>query len=134
MDATYEYLVWLFPGAAQWPSWLVVALVTVVPAVACFTFVALATLVYVYAERKVSGFMQDRIGPNRVGPVGLLQTLADTIKLLFKEAIFPRKVDRKLFVIAPVLVNVGAFMPFLVIPWGERLQPAAAGRNRTRRL
>jgi len=124
MDATYEYLVWLLPGAAQWPSWLVVAVIAGLPAIACFTFVALATLIYVYAERKVSGFMQDRIGPNRVGPWGLLQTIADTVKLLFKEAIFPKKVDRKLFVLAPILVNVGAFMPFLVIPWGGRLQPA----------
>jgi NADH-quinone oxidoreductase subunit H len=124
MDATYEYLVWLLPAAAQWPSWLVIAIITALPALACFTFMALGPLIYVYAERKVSAFMQDRIGPNRVGPIGLLQTVADTVKLLFKEAIFPKKVDRKLFVIAPVLVNVGAFMPFLVIPWGGRLQPA----------
>jgi NADH-quinone oxidoreductase subunit H len=124
MDATYEYLVWLLPGAAQWPSWVAVAVITVLPALACFTFVALATLVYVYAERKISGFMQDRIGPNRVGPWGLLQTIADTVKLLFKEAVFPEKVDKKLFMFAPILVNVGAFMPFLVIPWGGRLQPA----------
>ena len=87
-------------------------------------FMSLGPLIYVYAERKISAFMQDRIGPNRVGPIGLLQTLADTIKLLFKEAIFPKRVDKKLFVIAPILVNVGAFMPFLVIPWGGRLQPA----------
>jgi NADH-quinone oxidoreductase subunit H len=124
MDATYDYLVRFFPGAAQWPAWVVVAIITALPALACFTFMALGPLIYVYAERKVSGFMQDRIGPNRVGPYGLLQTLADTIKLLFKEAIFPKKVDKKLFVLAPLLVNVGAFMPFLVIPWGERLQPA----------
>ena len=124
MDATYEYLVWLLPAAAQWPSWLVVAIITALPALACFMFMSLGPLIYVYAERKISAFMQDRIGPNRVGPIGLLQTLADTIKLLFKEAIFPKKVDRKLFVIAPLLVNVGAFMPFLVIPWGGRLQPA----------
>jgi len=124
MDATYEYLVWLLPAAAEWPSWLVVATITALPALACFMFMSLGPLIYVYAERKVSAFMQDRIGPNRVGPIGLLQTLADTIKLLFKEAIFPKKVDKKLFVIAPILVNVGAFMPFLVIPWGGRLQPA----------
>jgi NADH-quinone oxidoreductase subunit H len=124
MDATYEYLVWLLPGAAAWPSWLVVAVIAGLPALACFTFMALGPLVYVYAERKISAFMQDRIGPNRVGPVGLLQTVADTVKLLFKEAIFPKKVDRRLFVLAPILVNVGAFMPFLVVPWGERLQPA----------
>jgi len=124
MDATYDTLVWLVPGAAQWPSWVVVALITAVPAIACFTFVSLATLIYVYAERKVSGFMQDRIGPNRVGPWGLLQTIADTVKLLMKEAIFPKNVDRKLFIVGPILVNVGAFMPFLVVPWGGRLQPA----------
>jgi NADH-quinone oxidoreductase subunit H len=68
--------------------------------------------------------MQDRLGPMRVGPYGVLQTIADTIKLLFKEAVFPRGVDRKLFVVAPLLVNVGAFLPFVVIPWGARLQPA----------
>jgi NADH-quinone oxidoreductase subunit H len=68
--------------------------------------------------------MQDRFGPMRVGPYGVLQTIVDTIKLLFKEAIFPRGVDRKLFVTAPLLVNVGAFLPFVVIPWGARLQPA----------
>jgi NADH-quinone oxidoreductase subunit H len=68
--------------------------------------------------------MQDRLGPMRVGPYGVLQTIADTIKLLFKEAVFPRGVDRKLFVMAPLLVNVGAFLPFVVIPWGARLQPA----------
>ncbi len=124
MDATYGYLVWLLPGAAQWPSWLVVALIAALPALACFTFMSLGPLVYVYAERKVSAFMQDRVGPNRVGPVGLLQTTADTVKLLFKEAIFPKGVDRKLFVLAPILVNVGAFMPFLVIPWGGRLSPS----------
>jgi len=124
MDATYDYLVWLFPAAAQWPSWLVTLVITALPALACFTFMSLGPLVYVYAERKVAGFMQDRLGPMRVGPYGLLQTVADTVKLLFKEAIFPRKVDRKLFVLAPILVNVGAFMPFVVIPWGARLQPA----------
>jgi len=90
MDATYEYLVWLLPAAAEWPSWLVVAIITALPALACFMFMSLGPLIYVYAERKVSAFMQDRIGPNRVGPIGLLQTLADTIKLLFKEAIFPK--------------------------------------------
>jgi len=124
MDVTYQYLVWLLPGAAHWPSWVVVTVITALPALACFTFVALATLVYVYAERKISGFMQDRIGPNRVGPWGLFQTIADTVKLLMKEAVFPRNVDWKLFIAGPILVNVGAFMPFLVIPWGKRLQPA----------
>jgi NADH-quinone oxidoreductase subunit H len=124
MQATYEILARFLPGIAAWPWWVVVAVVGGLPALACFTFMALAPLVYVYAERKISGFMQDRLGPMRVGPYGALQTLADTVKLLFKEAIFPRGVDRKLFILAPLLVNVGAFMPFVVIPWGFRLQPA----------
>ena len=123
MDATNEILRGFFPAIAGWPSWALVLLTAGLPMLACFMFMTLTPLVYVYAERKISAFMQDRIGPNRVGPIGLLQTLADTVKLLFKEAIFPRGVDRKLFVIAPLLVNVGAFMPFLVIPWGGRLQP-----------
>jgi len=124
MGVTYELLLRTFPALARWPSWVVIAIVTGLPALACFTFMALGPLVYVYGERKISAFMQDRLGPMRVGPVGLLQTVADTVKLLFKEAIFPRGVDRRLFVLAPLLVNVGAFMPFVVIPWGARLQPA----------
>jgi NADH-quinone oxidoreductase subunit H len=124
MDATYAFLVWLFPGLAGWPGWAVAAVSAGLPALACFTFMSLGPIVYVYAERKLSAFMQDRLGPMRVGPYGVLQTIADTIKLLFKEAIFPRGVDRKLFVSAPLLVNVGAFLPFVVIPWGARLQPA----------
>jgi NADH-quinone oxidoreductase subunit H len=124
MDATYRIVVSFFPAFAGWPSWVVVLVCAALPALACFTFMSLGPLIYVYGERKISAFMQDRLGPMRVGPYGLLQTVADTVKLLFKEAIFPRGVDRKLFVLAPILVNVGAFMPFVVIPWGGRLQPA----------
>ncbi len=68
---------------------------------------ALGPIVYVYAETKIAGFMQDRIGPKRVGPHGLLQTIADAVKLLFKEAIFPAGVDKVLFVLAPCLVVRG---------------------------
>jgi NADH-quinone oxidoreductase subunit H len=121
---THDLIVQLLPAFAGWPVWLQVVVAAGLPALACFTFMALGPLVYVYAERKISGFMQDRLGPNRVGPYGLLQTLADTVKLLFKEAVFPRDVDRRLFVLAPLIVNVGAFLPFVVIPWGARLQPA----------
>jgi len=124
MDATYAILVELLPEIGALPAWAIVLLTAGLPALACFTFMSLGPILYVYAERKISAFMQDRLGPMRVGPYGVLQTIADTIKLLFKEAIFPRGVDRKLFVIAPLLVNVGAFLPFVVIPWGARLQPA----------
>ncbi len=124
MDATYAILVELVPEIAGWSAWAIALVSAGLPALACFTFMSLGPIIYVYAERKISAFMQDRLGPMRVGPYGVLQTIADTIKLLFKEAIFPRGVDRKLFVIAPLLVNVGAFLPFVVIPWGARLQPA----------
>jgi NADH-quinone oxidoreductase subunit H len=93
-------------------------------AVLLVTFMALGPLLYVYAETKIAGFMQDRIGPKRVGPHGLLQTIADAVKLLFKEAIFPQKADRLLFVLAPCLVVIGAFLSFVVIPFGSRLQTA----------
>ena len=81
---------------------------------------ALGPIVYVYVERKIAGFMQDRLGPTRVGPYGLLQTVADAIKLMFKEAIYPRGVDKKLFLIAPCLVVLGAFMAFVVDPVRQR--------------
>jgi NADH-quinone oxidoreductase subunit H len=124
MDATYELLLRFFPALADTPSWVLVAIAAGLPALACFGFMSVGPIVYVYGERKISGFMQDRLGPMRVGKWGLLQTIADSVKLLFKEAIFPRDVDRKLFILAPIIVCVGAFLPLVVIPWGGRLQAA----------
>jgi NADH-quinone oxidoreductase subunit H len=124
MDITYDLLIGLVPALADAPSWVLVAIAAGLPALACFAFMGVGPVVYVYAERKISGFMQDRLGPMRVGKWGLLQTIADTVKLLFKEAIYPRDVDRKLFLLAPIIVCVGAFLPLVVIPWGGRLQAA----------
>jgi NADH-quinone oxidoreductase subunit H len=112
----------LFPEA--WPDWLRVALSAAIPAVLLLTFMAVGPIVYVYAERKIAGFMQDRLGPTRVGPYGLLQTVADAIKLMFKEAIYPTGVDKKLFLIAPCLVVLGAFLAMVVIPFGGKAQVA----------
>ena len=124
MNFTYDLLLRLVPGLGGQPEWLLVALSAVVPASILIGFIAVGPIVYVYAERKIAGFMQDRLGPMRVGPWGLLQTIADSVKLLFKEAIFPRGTDRLLFVLAPCLVVVGSFLPFVVIPWGNRLVTA----------
>ena len=74
-------------------------------------------LYYTYAERKVLAYMHVRIGPNRVGPAGLLQPIADAIKLLFKEIVIPTNADRYLFVIAPILSVVPALAAWAVIPF-----------------
>jgi NADH-quinone oxidoreductase subunit H len=80
--------------------------------------IALGVVTYtIYAERKVIGWMQLRIGPNRVGPFGLLQSVADVLKLLIKEDIIPDKADRALFLLAPILAFVPSFMVLAVIPF-----------------
>jgi NADH-quinone oxidoreductase subunit H len=77
--------------------------------------------VLTWAERRVAGRMQSRVGPNRVGPQGILQWLADGIKLLLKEDIIPDAVDRPLFKLAPYLVFMGLLGTFVVIPFGQTL-------------
>ena len=74
-----------------------------------------------YAERKIIGWIQNRNGPNRVGPMGLLQPFADVFKLLFKEVILPANANRFLFLIAPLLALMPALAAWAVIPFGEGL-------------
>lgn len=73
-------------------------------------------------ERKISAWAQDRLGPNRVGPMGLLQPLADGLKLFVKEDFIPRGADKWLFIIAPGLTVIPAMIGFAIIPWGGILQ------------
>ncbi len=82
-------------------------------------FILPFALFAVLAERKVSAFMQDRVGPNRVGPQGILQTVADILKLIQKEDIVAADTDKKLFNLAPVLVFVGSYAAFAAIPFSS---------------
>jgi len=75
-----------------------------------------------YAERKIAAFMQDRIGPNRAGPFGILQPLADGMKLFFKEEIIPNNSNKFLFIMGPALAMLTAMMTCAVIPWGNKLE------------
>ena len=95
------------------PWWLIIVKVLVI-----FLFLMLGTLFMIWAERKVIARMQQRSGPNRAGKFGLLQSLMDGIKLPLKEDIVPRAVDKVLFVIAPAVAAIPAFIGFAVIPWG----------------
>ena len=85
--------------------------------------VLLGTVSYcIYFERKISAWIQDRCGPNRVGPWGLLQPIADGIKFLVKEDVVPNHVDKPLFIFAPAAIFLVAFIGFAAIPWGGQLE------------
>jgi NADH-quinone oxidoreductase subunit H len=78
----------------------------------------------VLAERRIAAAIQNRVGPNRVGPQGLLQPLADVLKLLFKEEVYPEQADKVLYTLGPLLAFVPAALAFAVIPVGRDLQIA----------
>jgi NADH-quinone oxidoreductase subunit H len=95
------------------PWWLTIILVLII-----FLFLMITTLLAIWAERRILGRMQNRPGPNRAGPFGLLQSLMDGIKLAVMEDIVPRGVDKILFMVAPAISVIPAFIGFAVIPWG----------------
>jgi NADH-quinone oxidoreductase subunit H len=83
-----------------------------------------------YAERKVAAILQDRVGPDRAGPFGLLQPLADGAKLFFKEEIIPNSSNKLLFILGPCLAMLTAMMTSAVIPWGNQLHFSLFGMDR----
>jgi NADH-quinone oxidoreductase subunit H len=98
----------------RWAAWLLLGFFGIFPGIVAYM---------VWLERKVAARFQDRIGPNRVGPLGLLQPIADALKLITKEDIVPRSADRVVHLIAPVLVIVSAFLVMAVIPFAINLAP-----------
>jgi NADH-quinone oxidoreductase subunit H len=93
------------------PGWIIL-----VKGVLIFAVCVLATLMSVWGERRIVARMQQRLGPNRVGPFGLIQALADGVKLALKEDLIPKAADRIVFVIAPIISATTCFMAFAVIP------------------
>ena len=81
----------------------------------------IGVMVMIWSERRVSGWIQDRLGPNRVGPQGLLQPIADGIKFLFKEDLIPNHVDKPLYVLAPVMLLIPAMIAIAVVPFGDSI-------------
>jgi NADH-quinone oxidoreductase subunit H len=100
----------------QDPWWLMV-----IKAVLIFVVLLVLTLFNIWAERRVLARMQHRIGPNLNGPFGLLQSLADGMKLILKEDLIPVAADKVVFLMAPILATVPAFVTFSVIPFGPEV-------------
>ena len=113
----------LLDGGLLWTP-LIIVLVKVL---IVFVVGLVATMLMVWFERKVIAGMQNRVGPNKAGPWGLLQTLADGTKLFFKEDLLPDRADRLVFRIAPYLVLAPAFLAFAIIPLGGDFRDGKGG-------
>ncbi len=114
MEATISWLTTLIPQLPVPTARLIVYVVY--SAILAFAAPVVVVVAYTYMERKVLARLQDRIGPNRAGPLGILQGLADAVKMLTKEDITPAKVDRIVFNLAPMLAVVAAVLVFAVLP------------------
>lgn len=104
------------------PGWLTTTVECLIVGVGLLLVYALLALFYIFYERKLCAWFQCRLGPNRVGPWGVLQSFADMFKMLIKEIIRLNHIDRFLFALAPYLVIIASMLSFAVLPWGKGLQ------------
>ena len=105
------------------PEWITPQLITsLVVILVLIGLLAGGALYLIYLERRVAAWIQDRCGPNRTGPLGLFQPIADAIKLLLKEEYIPKRSDRLLFFLAPAFSLIPALISFAIIPWAGTLQ------------
>ena len=114
---------WLHELLLSWmPGWAVTTVECLLIGVALLAVYALLALFYIFYERKLCAWFQCRLGPNRVGPWGLLQVFADMFKILIKELIPIKGTDKFLFGLAPYLVIIASMLVFACLPWGNGLQ------------
>ena len=118
-----EFGAWVGGLLSNWglPDWAVNLIADFLGVLILVVIGIMAVLIFTPMERKVIARMQDRPGPNRVWPYGLLQALADAIKMLTKEDIIPTHADRALHMLAPLIVAVPALLVYAVLPWGPGL-------------
>ncbi len=116
-----------YAGNVDWWGWPLI--IMLVKALIAFGVCVLCTALLIWYLRKFIADMQNRVGPNRAGPYGLLQTLADGTKLFFKEALFPAKAEKTVFRLAPYIAAVPAFLTFCVIPLGGVVDVAGYRTN-----
>jgi len=103
------------PDAVDYVLWSLIASLVIL------VWLVVSVIAFIWIERRLVALMQNRKGPNRVGPAGLLQPIADAIKLLLKEAITTRDADRILFWLAPIIVFIPTIVVFAVVPFGESM-------------
>ena len=126
MDYIKDFFVNLARSWTSWisgglPSWAVDVVNYVIVGLILVMMPVIATLALTWMERKVIGRIQNRLGPNRVGPWGIFQAIADAVKMLIKEDIIPDRADKPIFNLAPILIFMGAALLWTVIPFGRRM-------------
>jgi NADH:ubiquinone oxidoreductase subunit 1 (chain H) len=119
MDLDERAVMWLFELGI--PKELSVFIWVIIPILTILIGATLGVLVIVWLERKVSAAVQQRVGPEYVGPLGVIQALADGLKLLLKEDIIPARADTLLFTLGPALVLIPVLLSYFIVPLGQNL-------------